>query len=52
MRVISESFKENSRENSEKTRANREQVSTYNSYSSLLEEQRAKREATVRGQQG
>jgi hypothetical protein len=49
MQVLSEIFKENCHENSEKEKEFREQIMSHETYKTLLEEQRKRREAVISG---
>ena len=49
MAVVTENFKETCRESSEKEKERREQVKSHDSYKTILEEQRARREVTISG---
>ena len=49
VKVIAENIKEGARENSERERERRAEIKSHSSYQSTLEEQRAKRQATIKG---
>jgi hypothetical protein len=52
MQVVAANIGESCRENSEKEKLRREEIRSHNSYRNLLNEQREKREATIKGCQG
>lgn len=48
-KVVIENIKEGARENSEKERERRSEIQSHKSYRTLLDEQRVKRQATIKG---
>ena len=48
VKVIAENIKEGAKENSEKEKERREEIQSHESYKTLLEEQRTKRQATIK----